>query len=62
MQPVSTPAETVPLMQSPALPQGLMAVVACLNTPESPQADPNHLTDMTVIGAMAPKVSHMHAS
>ena len=37
-------------------------MVACLNTPESPQPDQNHLTDMTVIGAMAPKVSHMHAS
>ena len=62
MRPVSSPAETVALMWSPALPQGLMAVVAHLNTPEPPQPDPNHLMDMMVIGAMAPKVSHMHAS
>ena len=62
MWPLSLPAETVALMQSPALPQGLMAMVARLITPESPQPDPNHLTDMTVIGATAPKVSHMHAS
>ena len=62
MWPLSLPAETVALMWSPALPQGLMAMVAHLNTPESPQPDPNHLTDMTVIGAMAPKVSHMRAS
>ena len=39
-----------------------MAVVARLNTPESPQPDLNHLMDVMVIGAMAPKVSHMHAS
>ena len=62
MWPVSLPAKTVALMQSPALPRGLMAMVACLNTPESPQPDLNHLMDMMVIGAMAPKVSHMHAS
>ena len=37
-------------------------MVARLNTPESPQPDSNHLMDMTVIGAMAPKVSHMCAS
>ena len=60
--PVSLPPKTVALMQSPAPPQGLMAMVAHLNTPESPQPDPNHLMDMTVIGAMAPKVSHMHTS
>ena len=61
-QPLSLPAETEALMQPPTLPQGLMAMVARLNTPESPQPDLNHLTDMMVIGAMAPKVSHMHAS
>ena len=37
-------------------------MVACSNTPESPWPDPNHLTNMMVIGAMAPKLSHMHAS
>ena len=37
-------------------------MVAHSNTPESPQPDPNHLTDMMVIEAMAPKVSHVHAS
>ena len=37
-------------------------MVARLNTLESPQPDLNHLTDMMVIGAMAPKVSHMHTS
>ena len=62
MQPLSLPAETMALMWPPALPQGLMAMGACLNTPESPQPDSNHLTDMTVIGAMAPKVSHTCAS
>ena len=62
MASASLPAETVMLMQSPALPRGLMAIVAHLNTPESPQPDPNHLMDMRVIGAMAPKVSHMHTS
>ena len=62
MLPVSPSAEAVAPIRSPALPQGLVAVVACSNTPESPQPDLNHLTDMTVIGAMAPKVSHMHAS
>ena len=62
MWPVSLPAKTVALMWSTTLPRGLMAMVAHLNTPESPQPDPNHLTDMTVIGVMAPKVSHMHAS
>ena len=60
--PVSLPAEAVALIQSPALPQGLMAVVACLNTPEPPQPDPKHLTDMMVMGAMAPRVSNMHTS
>ena len=62
MWPLSSPAKTMALMWSPALPRGLMAVVVHLNTPESPQPDPNHLKDMMVIGAMAPKVSHMHAS
>ena len=62
MQPVSSPAKTMALMQSPTPPQGLMAMVAHLNTPESPQPDPNHLMDMMVIGAMAPKVFHMHTS
>ena len=62
MWPLSLPAKTVALMQPPTLPQGLMAMVACLNTPESPQPDLNHLTDMTVIGTTVPKVSHMHAS
>ena len=62
MLPVSPSAEAVVLIWSPTLPQGLMAMVAHSNTPESPQPDLNHLTDMTVIGAMAPKVSHVHAS
>ena len=62
MQPLSSPAETMALMQPPTPPRGLMAVVACLNTPESPQPDPNHLMDMMIIGAMAPKVSHMCTS
>ena len=39
-----------------------MAIVAHLNTPEPPQPDPKHLMDMMVIGAMAPRVSHVHAS
>ena len=60
--PVSLPAGAVALIQSPAPPWGLMAVVAHLNTPEPPQPDPKHLMDMMVIGAMAPRVSHMHAS
>ena len=59
MLPVSLSAEAVALMWSPALPQCLIAMVACSNTPESPQPDLNHLTDMTVIGTMAPKVSHV---
>ena len=62
MLPVSPSAEAVVLIWSPTLLRGLMAMVAHSNTPESPQPDPNHLTDMTVIGAMAPKVSHMRAS
>ena len=62
MLPVSLSAEAVVPIRSPAPPQGLMALVACLNTPESPWPDPNHLMDMTVIGAMTPKVSHVHAS
>ena len=62
MQPLSLPAETMALMWPPTLPRGLMAMVACLNTPESPQPDLNHLMDMMVIGAMAPKVSHMCTS
>ena len=43
MQPLSLPAMTVALMQPPTLPRGLMAMVARLNTPESPQPDSNHL-------------------
>ena len=39
-----------------------MAIVACLDTPEPPQPDLKHLMDMMVMGAMAPRVSHMHAS
>ena len=62
MLPVSPSAEAVVLIWSPTLPRGLMAMVAHSNTPESPQPDPNHLMDMMVIGAMAPKVSHVHAS
>ena len=62
MLPVSPSAEAVALMWSPAPPRGLMAMVTHLNTPESPQPDPNHLTDMMVIGTTAPKVSHVHAS
>ena len=62
IRPVYLPAGAMALIRSPALPQGLMAIVACLNTPEPPQPDPKHLTDMTVIGAMAPRVSHMHTS
>ena len=50
------------LIWSPALPRGLMAMVAHLNTPEPPEPDPNDFTDMTVIEAMAIKVSHMHTS
>ena len=62
IQPVSLPAGAMVLIQSSALPQGLMAVAAHLNTPEPPQPDPKHLTDMTVMGAMAPRVSHMCTS
>ena len=60
MLPVSPSAEAVVPIWSPALPQCLMAMVAHSNTPESPWPDLN--PDMMVIGATAPKVSHMHAS
>ena len=39
-----------------------MALAAHLNAPEPPQPDPKPSTDVTVIGAMAPRVSHVHAS
>ena len=39
-----------------------MAVVARLNIPEPPQPDLKHLMDMMVMGAMAPRVSHVHVS
>ena len=55
MLPVSPSAEAVALMRSPTLPRGLMAMVAHSNTPESPQPDPNHLMDMTVIGQQHPR-------
>ena len=62
IRPVSLPAEAMALIRSPAPPRGPMAIVACWNTPEPPQPDPKHPTEMMAIGAMAPSVFHMHAS
>ena len=43
-------------------PRGLMAIASHLNMSEPPELEPEPSTDVAVIGANTPRVSHVNAS